>query len=164
MSSSSCELLRLSRNVHFKAHKQKVLRLPRHLHFEVYKVLRWLQSLRLEVCEGLASIRKLQLLISVTRWLNTSSFLRKELILILQLPRNLHFKVYRQSTVPATKSALQGRPPRHLHFNISKVLRLQQSLLQDSHRAALPRGFAARALPKTTSRCQNAAFAGDFGH
>ena len=39
-----------------------------------------------------------------------------------------------------------------------------KSAHQDSHRAALPSstGFAARVLPKTTSRYQNAAFAQDF--
>ena len=55
-----------------------------------------------------------------------------------------------QSAVPATKSTLQGS---------QSAVPAMKSALQGSHATVLIRRFAARVLPTTTSRYQNAAFA-----
>ena len=75
--------------------------------------------------------------------------LRSEVPKVLRVLRNLHFKVRNVLCLP-----------RYQRFEAHKVLRLPRNLhfIQDSHAAALTRRFAARTLPKTTSRYQNAAF------
>ena len=70
---------------------------------------------------------------------------------VLRLPRKLRFKVHFTNTAPTTKSALQG----------AQSTLAAQPARQDSHGAVLPWRPAARALPKTTSRRQNAALARD---
>ena len=81
--------------------------------------------------------------------------LHHEVHLVLRLPGNLHFQCTKcrachkictssaQSTEPATKSGTKGAP---------SAAPATKSAHQDSHRAALPRQFAAKALLQTTSR------------
>ena len=75
---------------------------------------------------------------------------------LLRLQRNL--STLQGLRLPSLRIKVHKAPrlPQNLHFKSTKSAR------PDSHRAALPRPFAARAVPKTTSRCQNAAFAEGF--
>ena len=78
----------------------------------------------------------------------------------LRLSRDLHLKVHKvlrtsklTKWCTATKSALQGP---------QSAAPATKSAHQDTHHAVLPRRFAARALPKTRSTSQKAAFARGF--